>query len=74
MYVLKINTSENEFTRVEPYIYAGLTTKVKNSVAGVDVRKETVSQALSLRRPFHQTGNIHDVQESWNLAGSCKQK
>lgn len=45
-----------------------LTAEMKNAIACVDVREETVPQTLPLGSSFHQPGDVYYVQESWNLA------
>lgn len=45
-----------------------LTAKMKNSVASVDVREETVPQSLALRGSLDQPSDVHDVQESRHFA------
>ena len=44
-----------------------LTAQVKHGITGLDVRQESISQALSLRSTFDQTSNIRHVQKSRNF-------
>ena len=41
---------------------------MEESVAGLDVREEGVTQALSLGGALHQAGDVHHVEESRHFA------
>ena len=41
---------------------------MEKSITGLDVREESVAQALTLGRPLHEAGDVRDVQEGRNFA------
>lgn len=47
-----------------------LTCQVEEAVAGADVGQEGVPQALARVGAFHQAGDVHHVEESWDFAAN----
>lgn len=45
---------------------------MEDSVAGVDVREETVPQTLALGGAFDEASDVHHVQERRDFAGSTR--
>lgn len=47
-----------------------LTCQVEEAIAGADVRQEGVPQALARVGAFHQAGDVHHIEESWDFAAN----
>lgn len=47
-----------------------LTCQVEDAIAGADVRQEGVPQALARVGAFHQSGDVHHIEECWDFAAN----
>lgn len=47
-----------------------LTCQVEDAIAGADVRQEGVPQALARVCAFHQSGDVHHIEECWDFAAN----
>lgn len=44
-----------------------LTGHVEDTIAGIDVGKESISKSLSRVSSLHQSSNVHNIEKSWDL-------